>query len=77
MVSELSLRNFYESVTKSNPMLATLMHHDIMTVAMHAQAGDKPSWAQESADRLRSRAKTLPEEKQQALDIALKNLGYS
>lgn len=73
-----SLRNFYESVKFSNPLMATLMHDDIMIVAMHGLAADnKSEHANEAADRLRREAFDLPEILRRVLENALSDLGYS
>jgi hypothetical protein len=72
-----SLSNFYESVKFSSPRMATLMHGDIMIVAMHGLSAEKSEDAQEAADRLRRRAFDLPEIHRRVLENALTDLGYS
>lgn len=76
MTGQQSLKNFYESVKFSNPTLAARMSEDIVDIALYGLADDKAP-AQAAVERLRQKARDLPEVHRRVLESALTELGYS
>lgn len=71
-----SLSNFYNSVKFRSPLQACLMTEDVIAVGMYSLVQDKAE-GQQAANRLREKAKDLPELLRRVLENALKDLGYS
>lgn len=76
MTGQQSLRNFYESVRFSYPVLAANISDDIISVAINALADDK-SDGQPAVERLGAKTRELPEIHRRVLENALSELGYS
>lgn len=76
LAAQQSLTNFFESVTYTNPPLATIMADDIRTVALYGLGGDRVK-AYDAVVRLQDRAQVLPPVMPRVLNHALEDLGYS
>ncbi len=70
-----SLKNFYTSVVYRDPILASVMSEDVLSVGLNALSYDRAK-GQAAADSLREKARDLPEVLRRVLDSALIDLGY-
>jgi hypothetical protein len=67
---------FYQGLAAREPLLAALIHEDIISVSLTAATG-MVSYGQETADRLQNSCKDLPVKDRLMLNQALSDLGYS